>query len=231
MMPPGLRFGDRAAGRENNFNLIRMCAASGVLVSHAWPISRGPGAVEPLQAQLHGLTLGTVCVYIFFAISGFFITKSFERSASIARFLLARALRLFPALVVVLGLTVLAGLWLTRAPAATYLAAVPEYLIRNLTLFRLQYALPGVFEANPYGPAINGSLWTLNYEVLCYLGVFLVGIAGLLRAPRGVAVVFVAVVALCLAVPLLPAHPRLVKLLDLGLPFALGAAAYIWRDR
>ena len=230
-MPPGLRFGDRAAGRENNFNLIRMCAASGVLVSHAWPISRGPGAVEPLQAQLHGLTLGTVCVYIFFAISGFFITKSFERSASIARFLLARALRLFPALVVVLGLTVLAGLWLTRAPAATYLAAVPEYLIRNLTLFRLQYALPGVFEANPYGPAINGSLWTLNYEVLCYLGVFLAGIAGLLRAPRGVAVVFVAVVALCLAVPLLPAHPRLVKLLDLGLPFALGAAAYIWRDR
>lgn len=230
-MPQGLSFGDRAAGRDNNFNLIRMIAASGVLVSHAWPITYGGGVVEPLESELHGITLGTVCVYIFFAISGFFITKSFDRSVGIGRFLLARALRLFPALIVVLCLTVLAGLWLTTAPVDVYLAAVPDYLLRNLTLFRLQYVLPGVFEDNPFGPGINGSLWTLNYEVLCYLGVFLVGIAGLLRAPRGFALAFAAVIALCLLAPLLPYQPRLVKLLELGLPFALGAGAYVWRDR
>ena len=230
-MPQGLSFGDRAAGRDNKFNLIRMIAASGVLVSHAWPATYGGGVVEPLESELHGITLGTVCVYIFFAISGFFITKSFDRSDGIGRFLLARALRLFPALIVVLCLTVLAGLWLTTAPIDVYLAAVPDYLLRNLTLFRLQYALPGVFEDNPFGPGINGSLWTLNYEVLCYLGVFLAGVAGLLRAPRGFVLAFMVVIGLCLLAPLLPYHPRLVKLFELGLPFALGAGAYVWRDR
>ena len=152
-MPQGLSFGDRAAGRDNNFNLIRMIAASGVLVSHAWPITYGGGVVEPLESELHGITLGTVCVYIFFAISGFFITKSFDRSVGIGRFLLARALRLFPALIVVLCLTVLAGLWLTTAPVDVYLAAVPDYLLRNLTLFRLQYVLPGVIAEHCADPA------------------------------------------------------------------------------
>jgi peptidoglycan/LPS O-acetylase OafA/YrhL len=156
------RLGDLARGRDNNFNLLRMLAAAGVLVSHAYPIARGPDAEQPLESLL-GMTLGTVCVYVFFAISGFFIAQSFERAATPGAFLRARALRLFPALAVVLCVTVLvAGLWLTTAPPPVYWAAVPEYLVRNLTLFFLRYDLPGVFEDNPLGPGINGSLWTLN---------------------------------------------------------------------
>ena len=64
---PG-RFDALCAGRDNNFNLLRMLAASGVLVSHAYPIALGPGVLEPLERALGGVTLGTVCVYVFFAI-------------------------------------------------------------------------------------------------------------------------------------------------------------------
>lgn len=152
------KIGDRNEGYNNNFNLLRMLAATGVLVSHAYPISLGADAVEPLASLLKGKTLGGLCVMIFFVISGFFIARSFARMSSLGSFLRARALRLFPALVVVLAVTVLAAAVLTTANATVYWVAVPEYYLRNVTLFFLKYELPGVFETNPYGGAINGSL-------------------------------------------------------------------------
>lgn len=223
--------GDLSQGRDNNFNLLRMLAALGVLVSHAYPISSGPGTTQPLE-NLLGITLGTVCVYVFFVISGFFIAQSFDRASTHRAFLRARALRLFPALAVMLCVTVLvSGFWLTTAPTRIYWAAVPEYLLRNVTLFFLRYDLPGVFAHNPYGPAINGSLWTLNYEVLCYAGVFLAGLAGCVKRGSLMLPLLLAVIIVCLVAMVLQVHVRIEKLLDLGLPFAIGTAFYVWRDR
>lgn len=229
------RLSEVEPGADNNFNLLRVVAASGVLVSHAFPIALGPEALQPLERAL-GITLGHLCVLVFFCISGFFITRSFDRSRSLPRFLEARALRLFPALAVVLVATVLVcGLWLTRAPGASFWAAAPAYVLRNLTLFSLEYELPGVFRDLPYGPAINGSLWTLLYEVLCYLGVATLGAAGLLAPGRRGLICAAAIVLLCSAAVviedlrpgLLPV--RLERLAYLGLPFAIGGAFYLAR--
>lgn len=222
---------DRAAGRDNNFNLLRMLAAIGVLISHAYPISLGPGAEEPLALALRGWSLGSLCVMIFFAISGFFIARSFATKASVSDFLRARALRLFPALIVVLALTVLACAGLSQVPVDVYLAATPGYVLRNLTLVFPHYDLPGVFVANPYGPAINGSLWTLNYEVLCYLGVVFCGLLGLLVRPR---LFGLACVSLCVAWAVTEAsdlHPRLAALAKLALPFAAGMSLWVYREK
>lgn len=226
------RIADRATGRDNNFNLIRMLAASGVLVSHAWPITRGQGAEQPLQALLQGTSLGTVSVYVFFAISGFFITRSFVLRADLGAFVKARALRLFPALALVVVLTVaVLGPVFTTLPAAEYWRGVPGYALRNLTLFFLDYDLPGVFVANPYGPAINGSLWSLSYEVLCYLGVLACGVPGLLARPRAFAPCLLAFGAFYLAALGLDLHFRLERLAELGLPFVIGMGFWVWRDR
>lgn len=223
--------GDRSDGRNNHFNLIRMIAATGVLVSHAYPISLGERAAEPLQRWLNGMSLGTVSVYVFFAISGFFIAKSFDRSSSLGRFLRARALRLYPALAMVLVWTVMiAGLFLTVETPWVYWAAVPEYLLRNLSLYGVQFALPGVFVENPLGPAINGSLWTLFHEVMCYVGVFLLGLLGLLRNRRVLALLFVGFVILQPVALSLPLPIKLAAFLRLALPFAIGTAFYVWRD-
>ena len=221
---------DRAAGRDNNFNLLRILAALGVLVSHAYPISLGVDAPEPLSALLGDVTLGTVSVMIFFSISGFFIARSFAGRTSLARFLQARCLRLFPALIVVLMVTLfICGFWLTTAAPGVFWAAAPDYFLHNVTLFSLHYELPGVFAANPYGPPINGSLWTLNYEVLCYLGVVLAGLAGLLERPWLFAVAL-AGFATAYSVNLVhPLHPRIDSLLMLGLPFAIGMSFWVWR--
>ena len=224
------RIADRASGRDNNFNLLRILAALGVLVSHAYPISLGADAAEPLSVFLGGSTLGTVSVMIFFSISGFFITRSFAGRRSLTQFLRARALRLFPALVVVLIVTVLvSGLWLTTVTPSEFWSATPKYILRNVTLFSPLYDLPGVFVANPYGPPINGSLWTLNYEVLCYVSVVLAGLAGLLSRPWFFAVALLGfAVAYCVNM-LHPLHPRIDNLLRLGLPFAVGMSFWVWR--
>lgn len=219
-----------AIGRDNNFNLLRMLAAMGVLISHAYPIPLGPKAAQPLETTLGGLTLGTVSVYVFFVISGFFIARSYDRTRSWQAFLSARALRLFPALAGVLLLTVLiASVWLTTVSQGTFWAAAPQYLIRNVTLFSLKYELPGVFTENPLGPAINGSLWTLSYEVICYAGVFLLGLAGLLGHRILMVALVVGGLAAYAASPAFQHHDRLYNIVTLSLPFVIGAASYAWR--
>lgn len=224
------RIAERAAGRDNNFNLLRILAALGVLVSHAYPISLGQGTAEPLSAIFGRVTLGTVSVMIFFSISGFFITRSFAGRSSLARFMQARCLRLFPALVVVLLVTVaVCGLWLTTAPPGVFWRASVGYFLHNVTLFFPSYDLPGVFTANPYGPPINGSLWTLSYEVLCYLGVVLAGLAGLLERPRLFAVALIGFAIAYGVNTIQPLHPRADSLLMLGLPFAIGMSFWVWR--
>ncbi len=232
---PGLagapRLSDRAVGHDNNFNLMRMIAASGVLVSHAYPVSLGSGAAEPLQGLLQGTKLGTVCVYVFFVISGFFITRSFDLRHDAAAFLRARALRLFPALIVATLVMVALGAAVTTAPAGSFLAAVPAFVLRTLTLFSIPLGLPGVFDDNPFPRVMNGSLWTLFYEVACYGTVLLAGLAGVLGRrwlTLPAAALFLGFYAAAMTGGL---HLRLERFADLGLPFLIGALMWVWRDR
>lgn len=229
MIPASDRISDVADSRDNNFNLIRMLAASGVLVSHAWPLSLGPETLEPLETLLKGDNLGRLCVFVFFAISGFFITRSFVERRSLSGFLSARVLRLFPALAVMLALTVLAGgLWLTSRPGE-FREVAWAYYWKELVLFARPPGLP-LFETNPGTAAVNGSLWTLRFEVLCYGGVLLAGLAGVFRS-KAVTLILLGLFLLSYGIgPQLTADYYVRYLLYLGLPFVYGAALYVVRD-
>ncbi|MHA7820223.1 MAG: acyltransferase family protein [Erythrobacter sp.] len=230
------RLADHLSGRDNNLNLIRVIAAAAVLVSHAFPITLGPGAEEPLEA-LTGMSLGAHAVAVFFVLSGLLIARSFDRGSSRLRFVMARVLRLFPALLVVLALTLIASIWFTTLSAADYFAATGTwtYVPRNLSLAFLQYELPGVFQDNPLGGAINGSLWTLFYEVICYVAVFALGLVGVLRQRGLFSALFLALagafVFSTVWEPQAGIAYRFDKLIQLGFPFALGTLFYVWRER
>jgi peptidoglycan/LPS O-acetylase OafA/YrhL len=226
--------GDVAQGRNNNFNLIRALAAVAVLVSHAHPIALGPGAAEPLKAAT-GYSLGNISVQAFFVISGFLIAQSFERSRTLTRFVVARFLRLWPGLIVsILAVALLLGPLVTSLSVAAYLgeSGTWAFVLRNITLLSVQFHLPGVFETLPYTD-VEGSIWTLLYEVLCYGGLFLLGVLGLLRRPWAMVAVFAAYLALYLGVRFLDPglHPKIANLIKLALPFGIGTAFYVWRDR
>lgn len=237
---------DHSEGRDNNFNLIRMLAASGVLVSHAFPLSLGPDTPEPFDALLKGDDLGRVSVFVFFAVSGFYITRSFSQRHSLGTFVLARVLRLFPALCVMLFVTLLvAGLVLTTAAPSVFWPAAVIRFGHQITLNFLDMLgvldrrsgdLPGLFLENPFPKAFNGALWTLPFEVMCYAGVAVVGLLGLLDRRRLFAiglVVFmlgymfrIAMLATGQGLPFVPS-----TLAYLGLPFVIGMSFWVWRDR
>lgn len=228
-----LLLADAAQGRDNNLNLIRALAACAVLISHAYPIALGPEAAQPLKA-LTGYTLGTIAVFAFFVISGFLIAQSFERTRSRKRFVQARFLRLWPGLIVSIVLVaVLLGPLVSTLPVGRYFAdpGVWSFMLRNLTLVSVQYTLPGVFETQPY-TTVEGSIWTLIYEALFYVGVFVLGVLSLLGRPRAMALIFAAYLALFFAVQVsgvsLPG--KAANLLALALPFAVGTGFYIWRS-
>lgn len=159
-------------GRENNFHILRMVAATMVLVSHSFAIATGDPSKEPLRLWL-GVTPGTIAVDVFFIISGLLVTQSMERHANAISFGRARFLRIWPGLFVALVFTVfLLGSCLTRLELLDYLTDTRtwQYLLRNLiVVYKSSFSLPGVFEKNPYPDSFNGSLWTLKYEVRAYI--------------------------------------------------------------
>lgn len=217
-----------AAGRDNNFNLIRMLAACSVLVSHSYPLSCGPGTTEPLEPWT-GESLGGLAVYVFFVVSGFFITSSFDRRRDVTSFVAARIVRLVPALFILLLFTVaLCGPVFTELPLGQYLAGPRTwtYVPRNLSLKFLQYDLPGVFVGNHYPNVINGSLWTLYYEVVCYAMVMVVGLVGGLQRWR-----FALLLAIYVPIELMMvAHGQPSQLMKLSFPFIVGMAFYVFRQ-
>lgn len=163
---------DYASGRNNNFNLIRFIAASLVLFSHSYPLALGIGTPEPLSQSL-GVTWGSIAVDVFFIASGFFIAASFTYKSSVKSFIFARLLRIYPALIVVITLSVFVlGPAFTSLDLISYFSDSNTYrywIKDSLIISGITYDLPGVFESNPYPSAVNGSLWTLPYEIKMYI--------------------------------------------------------------
>jgi peptidoglycan/LPS O-acetylase OafA/YrhL len=173
------------ANRHNNFDALRLLAAASVVFSHSFLIAEGTQDHEWL-IRLTGnqSILGLVGVFVFFAISGFLVTQSFEQTGDSWRFLAKRALRIFPGLFVatLLSAFALAPLVTTLQPGAFFSNPGPwEYVLGNTLLDQTVHELPGVmFVNNPVGLEINGSLWTLRLEFMMYLMVLLMGVLRLL---------------------------------------------------
>ncbi|NMO22627.1 acyltransferase [Pyxidicoccus fallax] len=214
--------------RRNNLDFLRFAAASGVILSHAFPLGEGKGVVEPLEDFTRGqMSLGRLCVAVFLVISGVLITRSWQHTPDVVRFTWARVLRIFPGLAVMLSLTTLVlGPAFTTLPLGEYFASADTHLywLRNFTLVVSQWHLPGVFEGNAYSHAVNGSLWTLMFEVGFYLLTLGLGLTGLLRKGM-VAFGWVGAAVASLITGRLGFWP------ELYLYFGAGAALYLWRDK
>ncbi len=165
-----MRLSSLARGRDNNFNLIRILAASVVLLQHATPTATGK--MVEIGRRSIGMSFASIAVDIFFVTSGFLVTGSLMRTRSLRGYFVSRAARIYPALIVVVVLSVFViGILFTTLPPLTYLTHQQTilYLVRDsVAVFGVSFQLPGVFESNPYRESINASLWTLPYELHMY---------------------------------------------------------------
>ncbi|MFI8822850.1 acyltransferase family protein [Streptomyces sp. NPDC053431] len=256
------------SGRDNSLGLLRLGLATAVIFSHASIL--GYGAKEyGLEFSGGQVTVGNLAVYGFFVLSGILVTRSGAR-LPLGRFLWHRALRILPGFWVCLLFTAfvvapalywyvhgdLAGLGGTKGPLG-FADGPLGYLRADWAVATRHYDIAGLMtyarsEGWLHNGAFNGSLWTLRYEVLCYVGVAVLAVTGILKRARR-AVLLVAALFYWLVVRQASAEPfwggashaRYLEvqqiplmgavtpqwLIYLGLAFSLGTIIELYRDR
>lgn len=164
---------------RNGFTFIRLLAATLVLVTHAYVVLGIEGG--DLLERNGYIGLSKLGVDSFFVVSGYLVALSLQRNESILRFILSRCIRIFPGLAVAVFVTVfLVGPLITAD--SNYMGHPQMWgYLGNMLPFYLQPYLPGVFVGQPVA-VVNGSLWTLPLELLCYMSLAVLAWAGVVRA-------------------------------------------------
>lgn len=233
---------DRLRATANNLTLVRLVLASAVIWSHSYWRILGVANQDELSPWL-GATISAYAVDGFFFLSGFLVYRSLSLRGSVSDFVLARLARLWPGLAVAVGLTILGGYVLSALPASAYLKGDTAYFaIKNLSLLAAHYNLTGL-QCGAEPCVVNGSLWTITWEVRCYALLALLALTGL-ASPRWMARLILpltAAGALGLHIPGVATLVEMIggegvlyniRLIDrLWTMFALGIAAFLWRDR
>jgi peptidoglycan/LPS O-acetylase OafA/YrhL len=188
-----LRPGKNAAERANGFGALRLLLALGIVAFHSYTLSNGAVAGMIWQAQL----AARLILPAFFALSGFLVAGSMARCRSSVHFMALRLVRILPALIVVVTISMLvAGPLLSKQGAMDYFTLRDSwrYLLNIAGL--PQFRLPGVFEGNVRAGIFNGALWTIPLEIECY------GLVALAALPLRGAMVPVALglLAACLCI-------------------------------
>jgi peptidoglycan/LPS O-acetylase OafA/YrhL len=238
-----MRLGDQSLTAEaNNFTLVRLTLASLVIYTHSYWLVTGIVERDDLSGLL-GAPISTFAVDGFFFLSGFLVYPSLLRLRSASRFLSARAARLWPGLMVSLLVVVAGGAFVTEAHGLAYLRGeTAKFLIYNASFVTAAFGLTGV-NCGAQTCTVNGSLWTLPWEARCYVALTLLSLMGLARPEmmKRVVLPLTAAGALAWHIPGVESFVHSVagsglvyylKMADRLWPmFALGAGAYLFRDR
>jgi len=151
---------------KNNFDLIRLFAALQVVLVHGLIHFGYVGTDFGYGLRISDFFPG---VPIFFFVSGFLITGSFERSSDIVQYGKNRLLRIYPALWVCFGVSLLlvylSGYFETIAVAVS----APQLVVWIASqLSFLQFYNPDFMRGFGVG-SLNGSLWAIPVELQFYV--------------------------------------------------------------
>lgn len=146
---------------DNNFDLIRLVAACLVALVHLKHGAYFPLMVENgFTAFLHTANRVFPGVPVFFILSGFLITMSWRNRPDLRRFAWSRFLRIYPAYLACLVLTV--GLLFLSEFSATW-----DWVLAQSILIAPLHTPPSLLGFG--GEMVNGSLWTVPVEASFYV--------------------------------------------------------------
>lgn len=165
--------------RPTGFDYLRISLALAIVCVHSIITSYGATAGAEVW-QLPFRPLVGLLLPMFFALSGFLVAGSLFRTTSLVQFLGLRVIRIYPALgVEVLVSALLIGPLLTTVPLKEYFSSSVFYLYLLNVTGEIHYELPGLFRDNPYPNIVNMQLWTVPYELGCYIALFLLAVIGI----------------------------------------------------
>jgi peptidoglycan/LPS O-acetylase OafA/YrhL len=222
--------------KSNAIGFLRLLLAVIVVWSHSFSIGQfGYRNFDPISSWSHWqFTAGELAVGGFFTLSGFLITRSREHLDS-TTFLWHRILRIFPGFWVCLIVTAFVLVPIAYAhefgTLHGYLRLDPWlYVLKNASLVTVQTSI-GNIGSNDF---INQSLWTLQWEFICYLMASI--IIGSSTAPWRLRIVAIGTASVMLTIAILivtvpDAAYGQINTLVLFLYFGCGSLAYLTRDR
>ncbi len=149
--------------------------------------TRGMVGVPWADRTLAIANISHIALPMFFALSGFLVASSLERTKYLPSFLTMRAMRILPALAVevILSALVLGPIMTTYALSEYFTDGAFYRYFWNIVGY-VHYDLPGVFKEN-HQTRVNGSLWTVPFELECYLALSFIFIVGIYRRTWAVA--------------------------------------------
>ncbi len=160
--------------QDNSFTQIRLVLALAVIFSHSYPLSLdGTNNSEPMYRYC-GITIGALAVNCFMVISGFLISISLVNSQSLLVYFRKRFLRVYPAFLFLSFIQAFIVAPLVSSDSSkVYTVKQLGILIYNFC-FLTSYGFPfgelfHCFPNNPIPSEMNASLWTIRYEVWCYI--------------------------------------------------------------
>lgn len=235
----------RGSDHDNAFDLLRLVFALFVVYTHGFFLTGQTD--DPFAVFAKNQTgLGTMGVLGFFGISGFLVTRSFHQRNNWKHFVYSRALRILP------------GFYLSLVLSAFFFSPLVAFLLGNFVSWNIQDAASFIFDnlfvrircwsvgttlsGLPYSGSINGALWSLFPEVLCYGLVLVFGLLGFLQRQRYHVFLFSAfalVIHIVLswndpsATPLLlaPTFLHLTGWTPFLVSFMTGSLLFLFRDR
>ena len=155
---------NRGEIRKNNFTFLHLLGALLVIFGHMYYF------VGELPFTICGNYVQVFGCKIIFILSGYLVTKSYLREPYFLPYLKKRVFKIFPSLTVIVLLTIFVlGPIFTNLTLITYFTNPYTWAYLSNIFLYPRFDLPVVFINNPYPYAINGSLWTIPIEILCYL--------------------------------------------------------------
>lgn len=158
--------------KKNSFGFLRLIFSCGVAVSHL-PILLGQSV-----PKFWGEIFGRNSVECFFIISGYLLGNSLTTHSSPGRFLAKRFLRIFPSLFSCLIITsFVVSLFFRDSSVISSVKSIWTYVSLNSLIWSRTFTIDSAFIGNSKPQIINGSLWSLGFEIQCYLVLILLFVA------------------------------------------------------
>ena len=157
---------------------VRWGLAGAVMIAHAWEVNDG---MDPLG--VYNWQASDLAVNGFFILSGMLIAKSLATRRHLGDYFKSRFLRLFPALaLVVIASLLFFGPVFSPASEGAFLkdSQAWDYVTRIFGLMDPRGEVAGAFSGNSE-PHLNAPLWTIRFEVFCYILVGAAFAIGLLK--------------------------------------------------
>ena len=223
--------------KTNNFDFVRFILASLVLYSHSYILFYGPNSIELENEFIHYMTGGlidggAIAVNLFFVVSGFLITISWFNTKSHIHFIIKRLLRILPGFIALMAITIFIIVPLLTSDLELYINHISiGNIIKDFVKLTISpISVMNIFEELPKN-TVNGSLWTLKYELYCYMMILILGVLRILNK-KVVTLIFIIFLSIyLLQINDIISFNRGIPIPRLFTYFLVGILIYFYKDK